>query len=111
MGERAVTGNAASAPQVRAADKQEKRRINHEVEEFRLLLENPGFRRYLWRLMGHCKVFETVFDGHGSKMAYNAGMQDVGHFILAEIQDARPTALIQMMEEAKQREEAAHGTG
>jgi hypothetical protein len=101
----ALTGNAASREQVDRAGRAEKRRDLVEDTDFKWLLDQPQFRRYLWRLMGHCHTFESVFDGHGSKMSYNSGMQDVGHFILAEIQVARPNVLILMMEEAKQREE------
>ncbi|HLA14765.1 MAG TPA: hypothetical protein VJZ25_07055 [Gemmatimonadaceae bacterium] len=102
---RAATGNVASRAQVDRAERIEKRRQLLDDQDFTALLDLPSGRRFLWRLLAHCKTFESIFDGHGSKMSHNSGMQDVGHFVLGEIQRVRPEAFQQMQQDVKLREQ------
>lgn len=95
--------NASSSKQVREAGKEEKKRQFNAVEDIRVVLSTRHGRRFIWGLLEHCGVFRTVFEPN-SKMAYNSGMQDVGHFVLGEIMKAQPEAYITMMMEAKEEE-------
>src|SRR5690554_3518938 len=54
-------------------------------EDFRWLMDDPRGRRFVWQLMGRCRVFEPVFNTHGGLMNFNEGRRDVGLFLLAEL--------------------------
>jgi len=98
--------NAASHKQVERAEKAQHFQLEKDRREFAELLDDPRFRRYLWRLMGFCKVNETIFE-QSSKIYYNAGVQDVGHRVLAQILEARPQSYLLMMQEADKEERNA----
>lgn len=53
--------------------------------DFRWLMNDPRGRRFIWRMMGHCKVFEQTFNTHGGLMNFNEGQRNVGLFLLGEI--------------------------
>lgn len=93
--------NAADEVEVSNAAETIKRKTLSEREDFRYILKSPQGRRVLWRILGHCKVFESIY--HGSSLIhYNAGKQDVGHFLLSEIINTDEMALIKMMQESKE---------
>lgn len=54
-------------------------------EDFRWLMDDPRGRRFIWQLMGRCRIFEPVFNTHGGLMNFNEGRRDVGLFLLGEI--------------------------
>lgn len=95
--------NAADEEQVKQARLSEKRVRERELSDIRYLLQSAQGRRFLWRLMGHCKSFESVWEA-SAKIHYNAGKQDVGHFVMSEIIASDENAFLQMMKEAKQGE-------
>jgi hypothetical protein len=97
------TPNAADEDQVGRAKGREKRLREREMNDIRYLLQSIQGRRFLWRLMGHCKVFESIWES-SAKIHHNAGMQDIGHFVMAEIVAANEDAFLQMMKESKQGE-------
>lgn len=107
MNNQPLTRNAASPRQVQAADKEEKRRMGLADEEFRQLLEDKKFRNYVWGLMEKCDVHRSVFppDGHGTRMAYNLGVQAVGQDIMKEVMRVNPSAYHQMVMDANRRSE------
>lgn len=77
---------------------QAKRR--QEVNDIKTVLATISGRRLYWRLLEHCKTFETVWEP-SARIHYNAGLQDVGHFLLSEVVDADENLLFKMMKEAK----------
>lgn len=95
--------NAADENQVKEARLTEKRIRERELGDLRYLLASAQGRRLIWRLLGHCKSFESVWEP-SAKIHYNAGKQDVGHFLMAEIIAADENSFLQMMKEAKQGE-------
>jgi len=102
--ERALVKNAADEGQVREAEKRERFTRRDELDDLRMVLETKQGRRLLWRLMTHCRVFESIY--HASALIhYNAGMQDVGHFLLAEITSASSGALMTMMQEQQKEQD------
>lgn len=102
--DRALVRNAADPRQVKDAKKREKLRRDGELADMRAVLELPEGRRMLWRLMGHCKTFESVFDELATTMAFKAGRQDVGHFVMVEILAADQTKFALMQAESLARE-------
>lgn len=72
-----------------------------ELNDIRFIMNDPRGRRFFWRLLGALRTYESVFDNSGSKMAYNSGRQDVGHFLMSEITQANPEAYLTMINEAQ----------
>ena len=69
-----------------------------EIDDIREVLSTLQGRRFLWRVMEKCKVFGSVWEP-SAKIHYNAGKQDLGHFLLSEITDADEEKLFLMMKE------------
>lgn len=101
--QQALVKNASDENQVKRADLKQRLRTTNEHEDMRAVLATPQGRRMLWRLLEHCKVFESIW--HPSALIHhNSGRQDVGHYIMAKIAEADEARLFQMMQEAKSAE-------
>lgn len=97
---RAAVKNAADAGQVKHAGRKDRDRRQREMDDLRAVLATPFGRRFVWRLLSHCKVFESIW--HPSALIHaNAGRQDVGHYLMAEIVEANEDMLLMMMTEAR----------
>ena len=99
---KAYVRNGSDAKQVKGAESKIKLRAMREDADWAFVLSAPEGRRVLWRLLEHCKVFESVFDPHGSRQSYLIGMQDVGHKIMADITARDSKAWMLMQQEAAQ---------
>lgn len=99
-----VTKNAADEAQVRKDGERQKSAREQELVDLKFVLSHPAGRRFLWRLLGHFGVFKSIWEP-SAKIHYNAGLQDGGHFLLAEVEAADQEALFVMQREAKKREE------
>jgi hypothetical protein len=98
---KALVKNAASSEQVKKAGEKEESRADQELQDLRLLLSIAEGRRFIWRLMVHCNVFSSVFGDSDRDTNRKVGKQDVGHFLLMEVDKARPEALLEMMTDSK----------
>ena len=72
-----------------------------EIDDIRHVLSSQQGRRFAWRLLTHCGVFRSIWS-NSAVIHYNAGMQDVGHFIQGEIIAADENAYLKMMKESKE---------
>lgn len=99
----ALVKNAADPAQVRAAGKREQKNSEQHRDDLRQLLKQDYGRRFIWKILTHCGVFESIW--HPSALIhYNSGRQDVGHWLLAQVNDAQLDAiLIMMTENAKEK--------
>jgi hypothetical protein len=88
--------NVGSKQQVVRASKSERFRRETELLELRELMKDVRFRRFMFRLLGYTSVFQSIFE-QSSKIYHNAGRQDVGHFLMAEITEADEEAYMVMM--------------
>lgn len=88
--------NAADEGQVKSAGIKEKIGRDRDLDDMKKVLATDFGRRFVWRLLSRAKVFESIFET-SSKIYYNAGIQDFGHYLVAEVVDANPDAYIQMM--------------
>ena len=85
-------------------DAKEKR--DEQLEDARWVMDNPRGRRFIRRLLGEtCCVFGSVMRSQPGipleiSVAYSAGKQDVGHFIMDECALAHPVGMQQMNNEA-----------
>jgi hypothetical protein len=91
--------NAANESQVEKAKTADEKERELELADLRFLLGTPQGRRFVWRILRHCRVFNSVFNNSGSVTYYHSGMQDVGHFIQAEVIEAKKEAYFEMMRE------------
>lgn len=91
--------NAANESQVEKAKTADEKERDLELADLRFLLGTPQGRRFVWRILKHCRVFNSVFNNSGSVTYYHSGMQDVGHFIQAEVIEAKKEAYFEMMRE------------
>lgn len=88
--------NAGDESKVAEAGRKERDIRKREILGMQAILDTEPGREFLWRLITRAKVFESIWDG-SAKIHYNAGQQDFGHWIMAEITEANPTALVEMM--------------
>ncbi len=87
--------------QVVADSKKKELKRLRQLEDLRFVLKNVEGRRVFWRLMAHCRVLESIWDG-SAKIHYNSGRQDVGHFVMSEVVEANEDAYLLMMKENKE---------
>jgi hypothetical protein len=106
--ERALVRNAADPKQVDNAKKKEKLRRENELADLRAVLNTLEGRRLVWRLLGKLKWGQSTFDTEVTQMAFNAGMQNAGNFLMAEIIEADQTKLLLMMQESAARDRIDH---
>lgn len=99
MEEEAVR-NVADKEKINESAAKIKRKRTLELDDLRRILDTDFGRRFVWRLLSRARVFETIWEP-SAKIHYNAGQQDFGHFIMAELVECKPDALVQMMNEAK----------
>lgn len=98
MSDRPLVTNASNPRQIEKAQKRAAYNEQQRKEDMQKILATAEGRRYLWSLLGRCRVNESVMET-SAKIYYNSGQQDIGHSILADIVTARPEAYIQMMED------------
>jgi len=93
--------NAADEEQVLTARERERQRANREADDFKKLIEMPEFRRFVWRYVSFCGVFDSCFTGN-SQTFFNEGQRNVGLKLLTEINDYAPDAYPLMLKEHKE---------
>ncbi|OPX89052.1 MAG: hypothetical protein A4E53_01660 [Pelotomaculum sp. PtaB.Bin104] len=98
MANKPLVQNSADPKQIKAAKEKERFSRESELNDLVTVLNTVEGRRVLWRLMSHCGVFGSIFE-QSSKIYYNSGCQDVGHFIMSEITEADQEFLFVMMRE------------
>lgn len=110
MAERSLVRNAADPKQVGIAEKREKDDRDRELSDLRVVLSSVEGRRLLWRLMGKFKWGQAVFNVDATVMAFNAGMQNAGNYLVSEITEADDQQLLVMMQESQAREKFRNST-
>lgn len=99
----ALVTNASDHRQLKKARKTEKNQRDDELNDLRVLIGTPEGRRFLWRVLNRCHIFESAFNDNAVTMAFLVGEDNVGKFLLAEIIEADPRALMLLMSENKLR--------
>lgn len=93
--------DAADKRQIKNAEQREKLLRDQELSDLAMVASTIQGRRFLWRLIERCKVFETIWE-NSARIHYNAGQQDLGHFLMSEIVNTKQEIFFQMMKENKQ---------
>jgi hypothetical protein len=99
----ALVGNAADPAQVHRARRKEKDRRTQELADLQRVLAEPAGRRVLWRVLDRCGLFRHIWAEEAARMYLRAGEQNIGHWLMAEIEQADDEALFRLMVEARQR--------
>lgn len=63
---------------------EEKFERTNELLDLKKVLETPEGRRVMARLLAYCRVGQSIW-APGVEIHYNAGAQDVGHFLQDEM--------------------------
>lgn len=71
-----------------------------DQEDILFILSQIQGRRFYWKLMQKCGIFQTSFTGNNTTF-FNEGMRNIGLLLLNELNEIAPQAYLQMIEEAK----------
>jgi hypothetical protein len=96
--------NAADPKQVERARLKEVFNDRNFITDLRAILELPAGRRILWWLLETAGIYRSSFTGNITTF-FNEGQRQVGLTLLAKIHEAKPEAIVLMMQESKRREE------
>ena len=99
--EKSLVKNAADEQQVKEAGAKQRFTRETEINDLKAVMGTPAGRRIFWKILSHCGVYETVMSSDSNLTSYNAGKQDVGHFVQAELNDACPDEYDLMFKEAR----------
>lgn len=110
-----VEGDDAAQAQVAIKREDEALQRLTEVAQLKDMLELEPLRDFLWRLLGRCHAFASTWDANYGKMSFAEGERNIGLWLLHEISEANPDALLAMQtkanrqasENARQQREAA----
>lgn len=96
---KALVGNAADEQQVKTAAKKEVGQREKELNDMRSVLSTAQGRRVLFNIMAQCRTYNSVLHQSGSMVYYNAGQQDIGHWLQKEIVEADTEAYFKILKE------------
>lgn len=92
--------NASDQKDVKKAAKTEKRTRIQELGDVEWVLQTPSGRRFFWRLMEFCGIFELSHTrGDTHQTAFHEGMRNVGLKMMVDLMEAQPEAYLRMREE------------
>lgn len=93
--------------QVNKARKKSARSALERKEVVQAIMSQPQGRAFLYEYLSKCGVFTTPFmRGEPDTTSFNAGMQAVGHWLMADIMKASPENYWKMVQEAEKNERA-----
>lgn len=85
--------------EVRNSTDKQRRRRDRELNDVRAVLLIKEGRRFLWRYLSACGVFQESYHPSGQQMAFNEGKRNIGLKLLADIMKAKPEAYHLMQKE------------
>lgn len=94
--------NSADTKEIKKKKNEHKKLRDQELKDLKYILASEQGRRFLWRILGKCKTFGSIWET-SAKIHYNAGQQDLGHFLLSEITEANEESFFKMMKENKEK--------
>lgn len=74
-------------------------KADQDEEDIRFLLSHPPGKRFLWRLLEQCKIFETISHHDQHQMAILSGGRDKGLWVLDQINEADKGGFIKLIME------------
>ncbi|HKE43882.1 MAG TPA: hypothetical protein VKB41_05025 [Steroidobacteraceae bacterium] len=103
MSERAFVENYADGSQQRYGNRVVRRREAASLEAFRSVLRTAEGRHMYWDVLARCGVFRSIWQ-LSAAIHYNAGQQDIGHWLMGKLLEADEQAYELMHREARARE-------
>lgn len=100
--EEPLVNNAANKSQVKDAAKTEKLKRDRELRDVHHVLSTREGRRFYWRYLCECRIFQSSFNNSGSVTYFNEGKRDVGLKLLSEMDEAAPESYLLMLKESKE---------
>lgn len=79
--------------------KEAKKQRDKELIDLKTVLASPPGRRFMWRLLSKCGLFESTFNTETAIASYLSGQQDFGHFLMSEIVEADPNLWLKLQRE------------
>lgn len=73
-----------------------------ELAQLNKLLQDESMRDFLWRVLGHCHLYQSTYQRNFGDMALLEGKRQVGLWLLSEICEADALAEIAMKQKANQ---------
>ena len=101
--EKPIVRNAADEQQVKKGKLTEQQREEERVHNLGEVVATYEGRQFYWDLLADCKVYESIFDTHGSRMSFMSGQQDLGHKLMAQLQHHYPHRYLEMQREHMER--------
>jgi hypothetical protein len=84
--------------QVETRNQKAKRIQEQQQTDLQTLLQQPEFRRFVWRLIHETAgLLRDPFSSNGSVQTYNIGMSAVARTLWAEIERVDPAVIPKMM--------------
>jgi len=102
--EPAVAAAGRKASDIAQAQEARKRAVKTEV--LKALMEHERGREWVYDLLESCHIFTTPFSDDPYRTAFNAGEQNRGNMILADVVGFEPDKYVLMCKEGYQREQA-----
>lgn len=94
--------NAADEEGVKKLTEREKRGRELELSDVAFILGSEQGRRFFWRYLTLCHVFETSFTGNNTTF-FNEGERNIGLIMMADLNNSCPETYIKMLQESKRR--------
>lgn len=102
---KALVRNASDPQQVKNAGRDEKELRRRERNDIEFLLSSPQGRRFLWKLLSECGIYELSYVTDSDMTAFNEGRRCVGNNILADILDVDPDGFTTLIKENREVED------
>ena len=96
--DKSLVKNAADPKQVKAAKQKEKSKEEQFLIDIQDIMKLPAGRRFMWEILGECKTFGSVWES-SARIHYNSGRQDLGHWLMAQLNEADEGLFLEMMKE------------
>ena len=97
--EKVMVKNAADPKQVKRAKQMGKLVSDKDKDDLLFLLSTPQGRRYCWKLLKWCGLYQSPEDSRGDATQRNIGAQNIARKILADIVSVDQRAWLKMQEE------------
>lgn len=91
--------NAADPEQVKSRKLSEKQALRQYLADVEAILKLPEGRRFLWKLLCDCHIFQTSFSQNALTMANWEGERNVGLKIWATLEQVSPEIILLLMKE------------
>lgn len=62
-----------------------------DIADFKWLMSDHRGRRFMWRTLGHCRLFQSSIGPTDAITNYNEGQRNVGLLLLSQVNDLTPS--------------------